>query len=163
MGAPLRRAGDHLPAGAARPAARAGVARRARPPPEAAVSFLAPLWLAGLLALLLPIALHLLGRGRPPRVELGSVGLLTAGAVRVPRRARLQRPLLLALRCLLLAALAVALAGPRLRASRAAAAEPSAWVFVEPGMASATVAAAIARSRSAGSPRVEVEARWLAP
>jgi hypothetical protein len=127
------------------------------------MSFLAPLWLAGLAALLLPIALHLLGRGRPPRVALGSVRLLTGGAVRVPRRARLQRPWLLALRCLLLAALAVALAGPRLRGQPGTAEEPLAWVMLDPGLPAAAVTAALAASETDSGEGTMVTARWLAP
>jgi hypothetical protein len=108
------------------------------------VSFLAPLWIAGLAALLVPLAIHLLGRGKPPRVPLPSVRLLTAGPVRVPRRARLQRPWLLLLRCALFATLVLALAGPRVRAWSAAREAARPWVLVEPGLAEAAVSAALA-------------------
>jgi hypothetical protein len=126
------------------------------------VSLLAPLWLAGLLALAVPIALHLLGRGKPPRVQLGSVRLLTAGAVRVPRRARLQRPLLLLLRCLLLGGVALALAGPRLRTTVEPTAEPVAWMLVEPGLEERARALATP-ARAVDGTGSEVELRWLAP
>lgn len=94
----------------------------------------APLWLLGLLGLTAPLVLHLLARGRGRRVRVGSVRLLTDSPPRRPRRLQLQRPLLLALRCLLLALVALALAGPRLRRETAAVAAPRPWVLVEPGI-----------------------------
>jgi hypothetical protein len=94
----------------------------------------APLWLLGLLGLLAPLVLHLLARGRGRRVRVGSVRLLTESPPRRPRRLQLQRPLLLALRCLLLALVALALAEPRLRREAAAPKAPRAWVLVEPGV-----------------------------
>ncbi|HEV8240484.1 MAG TPA: BatA domain-containing protein [Thermoanaerobaculia bacterium] len=94
----------------------------------------APLWLLGLLGLLAPLVLHLLARGRGRRVRVGSVRLLTDLPPRRPRRLQLQRPLLLALRCLLLALVALALAAPRLRRETTTAATPPPWVLVEPGV-----------------------------
>ena len=76
--------------------------------------WLTPLWLAALAALLLPIVLHLWSRGRARRVLVGSVRLLAAGKSSRARRLRLTDVPLLLLRCLLLAALVLALAEPRL-------------------------------------------------
>ncbi|HEV8629404.1 MAG TPA: BatA domain-containing protein [Thermoanaerobaculia bacterium] len=95
----------------------------------------APLWLLGLTALLLPLLLHLLARGRGRRVRVGSVLLLTAATPRRPRRLQLQRPLLLLLRCLLLAAVVLALAAPRVRRPPADGARTGAWVLLEPALA----------------------------
>ncbi len=76
--------------------------------------FAQPAWLWGLLGLLAPVAIHLLSRGRHPRIAMGSIRWLApAESVRV-RRVRLSRWGLLALRCLILALLALWLAGPRL-------------------------------------------------
>ncbi len=120
----------------------------------------APLWLLGLLGLLAPLVLHLLARGRGRRVRVGSVRLLADSPPRRPRRLQLQRPWLLALRCVLLALVALALAGPRLRREVAAAATPRPWVLIEPGVDASITAArrAIAagaevRLLTAGLPR----------
>ncbi len=95
----------------------------------------APLWLLALAALALPLALHLLARGRGRRVRVGSVRLLATAPPRRPRRLQLQRPLLLLLRCLLLAAAVLALAGPQLRHAAVAAAPRRPWVLLDPAVA----------------------------
>jgi aerotolerance regulator-like protein len=76
------------------------------------LGFLAPLWLAGLGALAVPVALHLWSRrgGRPIRV--GSIRLLAGSPPATRRSWIIQDPWLLALRCTVLAALALALARP---------------------------------------------------
>jgi hypothetical protein len=76
------------------------------------LGFLSPLWLAGLSALTVPVALHLWSRrgGRPIRV--GSIRLLAGSPPATRRSWIIQDPLLLALRCTVLAALALALARP---------------------------------------------------
>lgn len=76
------------------------------------LGLLAPIWLAGLGALLVPIALHLWSRrgGRPIRV--GSIRLLAGTPPATRRSWMVQEPWLLVLRCAVLATLAVALAGP---------------------------------------------------
>ena len=76
------------------------------------LGFLAPLWLAGLSALAVPVALHLWSRrgGRPIRV--GSIRLLAGSPPATRRSWIIQDPWLLALRCTVLAALALALARP---------------------------------------------------
>lgn len=76
------------------------------------LGLLAPIWLAGLGALFVPIALHLWSRrgGRPIRV--GSIRLLAGTPPATRRSWMVQEPWLLALRCAVLATLAVALTGP---------------------------------------------------
>ena len=73
---------------------------------------LSPIWLAGLAALAVPVALHLWSRrgGRP--ILVGSIRLLTGSPPATRRSWTVQDPWLLALRCAVLAALVVALAGP---------------------------------------------------
>lgn len=76
------------------------------------LGLLSPLWLAGLGALAVPVALHLWSRrgGRPIRV--GSIRLLSGSPPATRRRWTIQDPWLLSLRCAVLAALVLALAGP---------------------------------------------------
>ena len=124
------------------------------------MSFAAPLWLLGALSLLVPLVLHLLARGRGRRVRVGSVRLLEASPPRRPRRLQLQRPLLLALRCLLLALVALALAAPRLRREAERAAAPRPWVLVDAAVAMRTGRAAL--EASSGAREGEREARETA-
>ncbi|MFQ5526173.1 MAG: BatA domain-containing protein [Thermoanaerobaculia bacterium] len=69
-------------------------------------------WLWGMAAILVPIAIHLISRGRSPRLLLGSTRFLAASSSRSARRLRLTEPVLLALRCLALALLTLILAEP---------------------------------------------------
>lgn len=92
------------------------------------MAFLAPLWLFGLGALALPIWLHLRDRRPPDILPVGSVADLTGGPA-VRERRRLREPLLLLLRCGLLAAIAFALAAPLREATPA----PGRTVTVVPG------------------------------
>lgn len=82
------------------------------------MTFLAPLWLTALAAIALPILLHL--RDAPPsrRIRVGSIADLV-GTAAARRRRRLRDPLLLVLRCLLVALLALLLAHPVVRETRA--------------------------------------------
>jgi hypothetical protein len=90
--------------------------------------FLAPLWLAGLAALALPIWLHLRDRRPPDVIQVGSVADLVGGPA-VHQRRRLREPLLFALRCALLVLASLALAMPMRDATDAAGRR----VFVVPG------------------------------
>lgn len=76
------------------------------------IGLLSPIWLAGLAAVAVPIALHLWSRrgGRP--ILVGSIRLLAGAPPAVRRSWTIQDPWLLALRCGVLVALIVALAGP---------------------------------------------------
>jgi len=76
------------------------------------LSFLTPVWLLGLGAIVVPIALHLWHRrgGRP--VRIGSIRLLVGAPPATRASWRLQDPWLLLVRCAVLALLAAALAHP---------------------------------------------------
>ncbi|HQZ27526.1 MAG TPA: BatA domain-containing protein, partial [Verrucomicrobiales bacterium] len=76
------------------------------------MSFLFPLYLLGAAALAVPILLHL--RRRPPteHLEFSSLMFLEKSPERMTRRTRLERWLLLALRCLALLLLAFAFGRP---------------------------------------------------
>ena len=92
------------------------------------MTFLAPLWLAGLAALALPLWLHLRDRRPPDIVQVGSIADLVGGPA-VHQRRRLREPFLLALRCGFLALIVLALAMPM----RDATDESGRRVFVVPG------------------------------
>jgi hypothetical protein len=76
------------------------------------LGFLAPLWLAALASLVVPLTLHLWSRRTGRAVRVGSIRLLSGSPPPMARRPRLHDPWLLALRCALLAALVLALARP---------------------------------------------------
>ncbi len=79
------------------------------------MSFLFPLYLLGALAIALPVLMHL--RKRPPRerVPFGSLMFLEKTPELLTRRTRIERWLLLALRCLALIALALVFGRPFLK------------------------------------------------
>ncbi len=93
--------------------------------------FLAPLWLGALAALALPLALHLLSRGRGRRVPLASTRLLESALSVRGRRLKPSDLALLALRAACLAAVALALAEPWIDAAPVHTA--ASWLLVEPG------------------------------
>ena len=74
--------------------------------------FLTPLFLAGLAAVAIPVALHLMRRHADPVVLFGALRLISRTPVEQIRRRRLRELLLLALRCAALALLALAFARP---------------------------------------------------
>jgi hypothetical protein len=76
------------------------------------LGLLSPIWLAGLGALAVPVALHLWSRrgGRPIRV--GSIRLLMGAPPATRRSWTIRDPWLLVLQCAMLATLVLALAGP---------------------------------------------------
>lgn len=76
------------------------------------MTFLQPWMLWGLLAASIPIVIHFIHRRRPRRQPFAAIELLLRSADRVDRRWRLQRILLLAMRVLILALLAIAAARP---------------------------------------------------
>lgn len=107
---------------------------------------LTPAALAALLALLVPLALHLARRPRQRTVDFAALRWIAA-VQRPQRRLVFEERLLLALRLLLLAVLALLLAGPALGPRQAA----GEWVAVVPG-------ADLARVRSS---QTGGDARWV--
>src|SRR5215831_18219681 len=82
--------------------------------------FLAPLFLAGLLAIGLPILLHRIARQERIRLPFASTMLLEASEVRDTSRRSIRYWLLLALRILFIVLLALAFAGPLFKPSAGA-------------------------------------------
>jgi hypothetical protein len=76
------------------------------------VSFLAPAMLLGLVAIAIPIAIHLIGRARARVVRFAALDFLLATKRRTARKLRLRERLLLLVRILACLALALALAKP---------------------------------------------------
>ena len=85
------------------------------PRTEAAMSFLTPLYIAGLLAVSLPIIFHLIRRTPRGQVPFSSLMFLSPSPPRLTRRSRLNNIFLLILRGLALSLLAFAFARPFLR------------------------------------------------
>lgn len=77
--------------------------------------FATPLWLAALAALVIPLALHLWSRRPRLVIRVGTLRHLGEVPPARARSTRLSEPLLLLLRLLILAAIVLALAGPRIR------------------------------------------------
>lgn len=99
------------------------------------LAFATPLWLLGLVALAVPVVLHLRDR-RPARViQIGSVRWLEASPAARVAALRPTRLWLLLLRCAALAALALSLAGPYFPASSTS--ENGPWILVAPEVAAA--------------------------
>jgi hypothetical protein len=76
------------------------------------MSFLNPIMLAGLAAVSVPIIIHLLNRRRFQKVVWAAMRFLKTSVEQNQRRMRIEDMVLLALRCLLLGLLALALARP---------------------------------------------------
>jgi uncharacterized membrane protein len=76
------------------------------------MGFLAPLMLIGALGLAVPIAIHLIGRSRARVVRFAALDFLLATKRRTARRLRLRERMLLAVRAIACAAVAIALAKP---------------------------------------------------
>src|SRR5438132_1586992 len=76
------------------------------------MSFLAPLFLFGALALALPVVFHLIRRTSKEKMAFSSLMFLQPTPPRVTRRNRLEHILLLILRCLVLGFLALGFARP---------------------------------------------------
>ena len=79
------------------------------------MNFLAPLFLAGAAALVLPMVFHLIRRKTREQVPFSSLMFLRVSPPRLTKRSRLEDLLLLLLRCLVLALLAAAFARPFVR------------------------------------------------
>lgn len=79
-----------------------------------------PLWLLGLLAASIPLIIHLLHRSRAPKLWFSTLRFLRLAVERTRRKRRIENLLVLLLRTLLLALLAVGLAGPVIKGSGSA-------------------------------------------
>ncbi len=82
------------------------------------MGFLAPLMLVGVLALAVPIGIHLIGRRRAKIVKFAALEFLMATKRRTARRFRLRERLLLLVRAIACAAVAIALAKPFVSCAR---------------------------------------------
>lgn len=106
------------------------------------IGFTAPWALLGLAAAAIPVLLHLFARREPPTVLFPATRYLAETARAHHRRLTLQHWLLLLVRTLLIAALALAAAGPTLPGGSAATHAPSAIaVVLDNSLSSATTAA----------------------
>src|SRR6266850_6645232 len=76
------------------------------------MTFLAPLFLFGALAVSLPILFHLIRRSTREKTPFSSLMFLLPSPPRLTRRSRLEHILLLVLRCLVLCLLALGFARP---------------------------------------------------
>lgn len=83
------------------------------------MTFLNPWLLLGVLGISIPILIHLLTRLRPRTVRWAAMELLRRAVVVRSRRLKLEDLLILALRCLAIALIAVAMARPALTGSKA--------------------------------------------
>jgi len=88
------------------------------------MSFLAPLFLAGAIAVALPIVFHLIRRTAKEKLPFSSLMFLQPTPPRLTRRNRLENIFLLILRCLVLCLLAAGFARPFLRKPMAADPQP---------------------------------------
>ena len=79
------------------------------------LQFAHPAYLWGLFAIALPILVHLFNQRRPRPLGFGAIEFVLRSQRQKARRLRLRQILLLALRCLLIAAVALALARPSLK------------------------------------------------
>src|SRR6185295_6747715 len=81
------------------------------------MGFLNPLLLFGIAAVSVPIIIHLLNRRKFQKVVWAAMRFIQTSVERNQRRMRIEDMILLALRCLLLALLAIALARPAFKSS----------------------------------------------
>src|SRR5918999_1838891 len=95
------------------------------------LSFLSPLFLAGMAAGAIPIAIHLFHRRTDPVIEFAALRFLRRAPEEESRRRRLWELLLLALRVAALCLLAFAFARPYLGQSAAALSAPVTMVLVD--------------------------------
>ncbi|MBZ0112870.1 MAG: BatA domain-containing protein [Thermoanaerobaculia bacterium] len=121
--------------------------------------WLDPSWLFGILAVVLPILVHLWGRGRGREVVVASLRWFGDGVSTFARRWRPSDLALLIVRCALVMAMALALAQPR-AATRPVAKEGT-WIVVEPAVLEEEQGRLRLEQLRAESPQSEV--RWLVP
>jgi hypothetical protein len=125
------------------------------------LSFLAPAFLAGVLAVAIPIVLHLYRRRSDTVVDFPAMQMLPEAPVARQERRRLRDVLLLALRAAALVLLAVSFARPYFAAGGAALAAPATIVALDrslslgaPGQWAAALAAAQAAIDAAPAPHL---------
>src|SRR5882757_489284 len=97
------------------------------------LAFAHPAYLWGLLAIALPILVHLFNQRRPRPLAFGAIEFVLRSQRQKARRLRLRQILLLALRCLLIAGIAVALSRPSLKPKDGVASGPQATALVLDG------------------------------
>src|SRR5919109_2512800 len=95
------------------------------------LSFLSPLFLIGMAAAAIPIAIHLFQRRAEPVIEFAAMRYLRQAPVEESRRRRLRELLLLALRAAALLLLAFAFARPYITGSAAALTDEATIVLVD--------------------------------
>ena len=103
------------------------------------MTFLNVSMLFGLMAITIPILIHLMNRSKPRPIEWGAMQFLVASMTARSRRVKIEDGILLCLRCLALTALALAMARPFLPSMSAVP-----WVLILPGMLLAVLCAGIA-------------------
>ncbi|MEI8352323.1 MAG: BatA domain-containing protein, partial [bacterium] len=103
------------------------------------MTFLKLSMLIGLATLAVPIIIHLLNRSRPRLIEWGAMQFLRSSMTARHRRVKVEDAILLCLRCLSLALLALAMARPFLPSMSAVP-----WVLILPGVLIAVLCAGIA-------------------
>lgn len=96
------------------------------------MSLMNPIWLWGLSALAIPIAIHLLSRKEGPVIRVGSIRFLTETSTSKFSSIRLNEVVLLAIRTLLLVCLVLLLAGLLWPSDFSQ--HSKKWVVVEPGL-----------------------------
>ena len=90
------------------------------------MTFLAPFFLLGALAIAGPVLFHLIRRNTKEKFPFSSLMFLQPDLPRVTRKSRLEDILLLLVRCALLVVIALAFARPFFRQSNSPANDPSA-------------------------------------
>lgn len=103
------------------------------------MTFLNALMLIGLAAIAIPIIIHLLNRSKPRPIEWGAMQFLMSSIHARSRRVKIEDGILLCLRCLALAAVALAMARPFLPSMSAIP-----WIFILPAILSAVILVGIA-------------------
>ncbi len=103
------------------------------------MTFLTTSLLFGLAAIAIPIIIHLLNRSKPRPIDWGAMQFLVASSTARSRRVQIEDGILLCLRCLGLALLALAMARPFLPSMPAVP-----WVLILPAILLAVICAGIA-------------------
>ena len=121
--------------------------------------WLSPPWLFGTAAIILPILVHLWGRGLGREVLVASLRWFPEGTPRLARRFRPSDPWLLVVRCLLLLGISLALAQPRVVHHLRS--ESKTWILVEPSILDLELGRGELSKVRGRYPEAEV--RWLLP